>query len=63
VLYGASINPESAAALLELDEVDGLLVGEASLRGGLVRRDRRRCATLSADGRGRPRRGTMRERP
>ena len=30
VLYGGSITPESAAALLELDEVDGLLVGEAS---------------------------------
>jgi triosephosphate isomerase len=32
VLYCGSISPESSAALLELDEVDGLLVGEASLR-------------------------------
>ncbi len=32
VLYGGGVAPESAAALLELDEVDGLLVGEASLR-------------------------------
>lgn len=45
----------SATALLELDEVDGLLVGEASLRAdsfaAIVDAERR----VSTGGRGRPR--------
>ena len=31
LLYGGSVKPDNAAALLELDNVDGLLVGGASL--------------------------------
>jgi triosephosphate isomerase len=32
VLYGGSVSPETAAALLELPDVDGALVGGASLK-------------------------------
>ena len=32
ILYGGSVNPKNAAELLSLDEVDGALVGGASLR-------------------------------
>ncbi len=32
VLYGGSVNPENAAALLALPDVDGALVGGASLQ-------------------------------
>lgn len=31
VLYGGSVSPDNAATLLELEDVDGLLVGEPSL--------------------------------
>ena len=31
VLYGGSVEPENAPRLLELPDVDGLLVGDASL--------------------------------
>jgi triosephosphate isomerase len=31
ILYGGSVNPANAAALLAADQVDGLLVGGASL--------------------------------
>jgi triosephosphate isomerase len=31
ILYGGSVKPDNAATLLELDNVDGLLVGGASL--------------------------------
>jgi len=31
VLYGGSVNPENANTLLALDQVDGVLVGGASL--------------------------------
>ena len=31
ILYGGSVNPRNAAAILSLDEVDGALVGGASL--------------------------------
>jgi triosephosphate isomerase len=31
ILYGGSVNPDNAAALLSADQVDGLLVGGASL--------------------------------
>ena len=31
ILYGGSVNPENAAELLALDDVDGALVGGASL--------------------------------
>ncbi|MGZ6838664.1 MAG: triose-phosphate isomerase [Blastococcus sp.] len=55
VLYGGSITPESAAALLELDEVDGLLVGEASLRAESFAAIVDAARRLSTGGRGRPR--------
>jgi triosephosphate isomerase len=32
ILYGGSVKPESAAALLAEAEIDGLLVGGASLK-------------------------------
>jgi triosephosphate isomerase len=32
ILYGGSVNPENAAELLALPDVDGALVGGASLR-------------------------------
>jgi len=32
ILYGGSVKPENAAALARIDEVDGLLVGGASLK-------------------------------
>ena len=32
ILYGGSVNPKNAAAILALDEVDGALVGGASLK-------------------------------
>ena len=44
VLYGGSVNPENAAELLALPDVDGALVGGASLEAGVVRRDRRGAA-------------------
>ena len=55
VLYGGSITSESAAALLELDEVDGLLVGEASLRADSFAAIVDAARRLSTGGRGRPR--------
>ena len=33
ILYGGSVNPKNAAAILGLAEVDGALVGGASLNG------------------------------
>ncbi len=42
ILYGGSVKPENAAELLALPDVDGALVGGASLRGRVVRADRRR---------------------
>ena len=41
ILYGGSVKPDNAAELLALPDVDGALVGGASLRGRVVRRDRR----------------------
>jgi triosephosphate isomerase len=32
ILYGGSVKPENAGELAALDEVDGLLVGGASLK-------------------------------
>ena len=32
ILYGGSVNAENAAALLSLSEIDGALVGGASLK-------------------------------
>jgi triosephosphate isomerase len=32
ILYGGSVKPENASMLAEIDEVDGLLVGGASLQ-------------------------------
>ena len=32
ILYGGSVNPKNAAEILALDEVDGALVGGASLK-------------------------------
>ena len=37
----ASVNPDNAAELLALPDVDGALVGGASLDAGVVRGDRR----------------------
>ena len=37
VLYGGSVKPDNAAELLALPDVDGALVGGASLDAGLVR--------------------------
>lgn len=34
ILYGGSVNPANAAELLAIDDVDGALVGGASLRAG-----------------------------
>ena len=31
VLYGGSVNSDSAASYLDIDEIDGLLIGETSL--------------------------------
>ncbi len=42
ILYGGSVKPENAAELLALPDVDGALVGGASLEARVVRADRRR---------------------
>ena len=42
ILYGGSVKPDNAAELLALPDVDGALVGGASLDAGVVRGDRRR---------------------
>ena len=42
ILYGGSVKPDNAAELLALPDVDGALVGGASLDAGDVRGDRRR---------------------
>ena len=42
ILYGGSVNAGNAAELLGLPDVDGALVGGASLDPDRVRRDRRR---------------------
>ena len=60
VLYGGNITSECAAALLELDEVDGLLVGEASLRADSFAAIVDATRDLSIGGRGRPRRDPAR---
>ena len=41
ILYGGSVKPENAAELLALPDVDGALVGGASLDPRVLRRDRR----------------------
>ena len=41
ILYGGSCKPDNAAELLALPDVDGALVGGASLDPGRLRRDRR----------------------
>ena len=40
VLYGGERSLDNARELLELDDVDGLLVGEASLEADIVSADR-----------------------
>ena len=40
ILYGGSVKPDNAAELLALPDVDGALVGGASLEAGVVRGDR-----------------------
>ena len=45
ILYGGSVKPDNAAELLALPDVDGALVGGASLDVDVVRRDRRRRAS------------------
>ena len=42
ILYGGSVKPENAAELLALPDVDGALVGGASLDARVVRADRGR---------------------
>ena len=44
ILYGGSVKPENAAELLALPDVDGALVGGASLEARVVRRDRAAAA-------------------
>ena len=41
ILYGGSLKPENAEELLALPDVDGALIGGASLDAGVVRADRR----------------------
>ena len=48
VLYGGSLKPDNAAELLALPDVDGALVGGASLDAGGLRRDRRDRARAAA---------------
>ena len=50
ILYGGSVKPENAAELLALPDVDGALVGGASLDPALVRRDRGSGGAMSAAG-------------
>ena len=48
VLYGGSVKPENAAELAAQPDVDGALVGGASLDRGIVRRDLPRSFPLVA---------------
>ena len=48
VLYGGSVKPENAAELAAQPDVDGALVGGASARSGIVRRDLPRSVPLVA---------------
>ena len=65
ILYGGSVKPDNAAELLALPDIDGALVGGASLDAESLRRDRRRRGVMpvttepGARGRtrGRPRAG------
>ena len=41
ILYGGSVNPTNAGAILGLAEVDGALVGGASLKAEISGRSRR----------------------
>ena len=50
-LYGGSVKPDNAAELLALPDVDGALVGGASLDAGVVRGDRRRGRLMAPAGR------------
>ena len=47
ILYGGSVNPKNAAAILGLPEVDGALVGGASLNADDFWAIARRAARLS----------------
>ena len=47
ILYGGSVKPDNAAELLALPDVDGALVGGASLEPGVVRGDRRGRAAMT----------------
>ena len=42
ILYGGSVKADNARALMAQPDIDGALVGGASLDAGLVRRHRRR---------------------
>ena len=48
VLYGGSVKPENTAELAAQPDVDGALVGGASARSGIVRRDLPRSVPLVA---------------
>ena len=48
ILYGGSLKPDNAPELLALPDVDGALVGGASLDAGVVRADRRGGARREA---------------
>ena len=54
ILYGGSVKPENAAELLALPDVDGALVGGASLDADGFARDRRRRRAEAAAERPRP---------
>ena len=47
ILYGGSVKPDNAAELLALEDVDGALVGGASLEAESFARDHRRGAAMS----------------
>jgi triosephosphate isomerase len=56
ILYGGSVNPKNAAAILGLSEVDGALVGGASLNDedfrAIARCVRANAATLANESSG-----------
>ena len=48
IVYGGSVKPDNAAELLGRPEIDGALVGGASLDPEAIRRDRRGCGAAAA---------------
>ncbi len=50
IQYGGSVKPDNAVALLSQKNIDGALVGGASLKADSFLRDRGRCAGCVGDG-------------